>query len=141
MTREFGLSEAQVRFATSGAFGALTTLRPDGSPSTQMMWVDADERGVLINTEIHRRKFRDLQRDPRVAVMIVALTDPYTYLEVRGVVDSIVGGHEAREHIDALAHRYKGAPYASPIASERVIVRIRPTHPVHEHGTIDRPSA
>lgn len=136
MGEQTTLDRSVVDFIRSGAFGVLTTLRPGGGPSTQMMWVDADEQGVLINTEVHRRKYRDLGADPRVAVMIFSLTDPYSYVEVRGEVAGITLGPEARDHIDTLSLRYLGAPYGSPIVSERVLVRIRPTRAPHVHGDI-----
>ena len=34
-------------------------------------WVDADDDHVLINTEVHRAKFKAVERDPRVTVTIL----------------------------------------------------------------------
>ena len=48
------------------------------------MWVDADDDHVLINTEVHRAKFKAVERDPRVTVMIWERENPYSYVEVRG---------------------------------------------------------
>ncbi|MCC5947112.1 MAG: TIGR03618 family F420-dependent PPOX class oxidoreductase [Nitriliruptoraceae bacterium] len=120
--------------ATGRNFGALTTLFEDGTPQTQIMWVDADEDHLLINTEVHRAKFRNLERDPRVTLTIWVEGDPYRYAEVRGVVAGVVRGPEARAHIDACAQRYFGRPYpAEQISSERAIVRIEPRR-VHRNG-------
>ncbi len=107
-------------------FAAFTTLLPDGQPSTHMMWVDADDTHVIINTETGRQKFRNVKRDPRVAVTVFDATNPYRYVEVRGRVVSTVTGSEAREHIDQLSRKYTGGPYANPITSERVILQIEP---------------
>ncbi|HTH06154.1 MAG TPA: pyridoxamine 5'-phosphate oxidase family protein [Ilumatobacteraceae bacterium] len=107
-------------------FAALSVRMPNGQIGTHVMWVDADDDHVLINTEIHRAKFKGMQADPNVTVMIWKLDDPYAYAEVRGVVSGTVGGQEARDHIDALSQKYKGTPYASAITSERVIVQITP---------------
>ena len=65
-------------------FAALTTLLPGGHPQTQVMWVDADDQRLLINTEVHRQKFRNVERDPRVTVMIWDKEDPYRFSEVLG---------------------------------------------------------
>ncbi|MGH9128419.1 MAG: pyridoxamine 5'-phosphate oxidase family protein, partial [Acidimicrobiales bacterium] len=46
-------------------FAALTTLLPDGQPQTNIMWVDCDDAHVLVNTEVHRQKFLDVEREPR----------------------------------------------------------------------------
>ena len=107
-------------------FAALTTLLPGGHPQTQVMWIDADGEQLLINTEVHRQKFRNVERDPRVTVMVWDEQDPYRFGEVRGEVVEKVKGDEAREHIDSLSQKYRGKPYGPTIQSERVILRIAP---------------
>jgi PPOX class probable F420-dependent enzyme len=108
-------------------FAALTTLLPSGHPQTQVMWVDADDQHLLINTEVHRQKFRNVERDPRVTVMIWDKEDPYRFVEVRGEVVEKVMGPEARKHIDELSQKYRGRSYQqSRIRSERVVLRIAP---------------
>ena len=89
-------------------FAALTTLLPDGHPQTQVMWIDANEQHLLVNTEVHRQKFRNVERDPRVTVTIWDKEDPYRFVEVRGEVVEKVKGQEAREHIDELSQKYRG---------------------------------
>ena len=112
--------------ATGLNFAALTTLLPDGSAQTHVMWVDADDEHLLINTEIHRTKYHNLQRDPRATVTIWDRDDPYRFAEVRGRAVAFVTGPEALAHIEACSQRYFGRPYPGPIQSERVIVRIAP---------------
>jgi PPOX class probable F420-dependent enzyme len=111
-------------------FAALTTLLPGGHPQTQVMWVDANEQHLLINTEVHRQKFRNVERDPRVTVTIWDMEDPYRFVEVRGEVVEMVKGQEAREQIDELSHKYRGKPYQTQIQSERVVLRIAPSRQV-----------
>ena len=111
-------------------FAAFTTLLPGGHPQTQVMWVDANEHRLLINTEVHRQKFRNVERDPRVTVTIWDKEDPYRFVEVRGEVVEKVKGQEAREHIDELSQKYRGKPYQTPIRSERVVLRIAPSRQV-----------
>lgn len=112
--------------ATGKNFAALTTLFGDGHPQTQIMWVDADDEHVLINTEIHRQKYKNVQRDPRVTVTVFDADNPYHYAEVRGRVVEEVRGDVARAHIDQLSQKYMGAPYGNPIQSERVLLKIAP---------------
>ena len=107
-------------------FAALTTLLPSGHPQTQVMWVDADGEHLLVNTEMHRQKYRNVERDPRVTLTIWDQKDPYRFVEVRGKVVEKMGGLEARKHIDELSHKYRGGPYQTPIRSERVVLRIAP---------------
>lgn len=108
-------------------FATLSVILRSGRPMTHVMWVDADEDHVLINTEVHRAKFRAVERDPRVTVTIWQRDDPYTYAEVRGRVVATIRGQEARAHIDSLSRKYRGKDYDdSAITSERVILWIAP---------------
>lgn len=128
------LDEHTRALAKGRNFASLTTLRADGSPTAQVMWVDCDDEHILINTEVHRVKYRHMVRDPRVVVLIIDSTDPYTYAEVRGEVVEFVRGEAARAHIDELSERYFGRPYIQEqIESERVICRIRPVTRTREH--------
>jgi PPOX class probable F420-dependent enzyme len=111
-------------------FAALTTLLPSGHPQTQVMWVDANEQQLLVNTEVHRQKFRNVERDPRVTLMIWEKEDSYRFVEVRGEVVEKVKGPEARKLIDELSHKYRGRPYQTRIRSERVVLRIAPLRQV-----------
>jgi PPOX class probable F420-dependent enzyme len=114
-------------------FATLTTLLRDGQPSTHVMWVDADDDHILINTETGRQKFANVQRDPRVSVVLIDAASPYRYVEVRGRVVGTITGAEAREHIDRLSEKYTGGPYSAPIGSERVLLQIEPER-VRVHG-------
>jgi PPOX class probable F420-dependent enzyme len=120
------LEEGVRRLAKEKNFAVLTTLLPDGRPMSHVMWVDCDDEHVLINTEAHRQKARNVRRDPRVTVTIWDAADPYRYAEVRGEVVEIVAGPEARGHIDQLSLKYHGHEYRNPIRSERLLLRIKP---------------
>jgi PPOX class probable F420-dependent enzyme len=114
-------------FITAGNFAALTTLLPSGQPQTQVMWVDADDDHVLINTEVHRAKYANVEHDPRVTVCVWDKDSPYRYVEVRGQVVEAVRGQSARDHIDVLSQRYRGKDYPPEfVQTERVILRIAP---------------
>jgi len=119
--------------ATADNFAALTTLMPDGQPQTQLMWVHADDEHVLINTEVHRQKFKNTERDPRVTVTVFDKENAYRYVEARGRVVGTVRGDEARTDIDDLSQKYMGSPYGNPIQSERVILQIQ-VDKVHKMG-------
>ncbi|MEO6987904.1 MAG: PPOX class F420-dependent oxidoreductase [Aquihabitans sp.] len=120
-------------FASEPNFAALTTLMPDGQPQTQLMWVHASDDQVLINTEVGRQKFRNVQADPRVTVTVFDRENPYRYVEARGRVVGTVGGDEARSHIDELSQKYTGVPYANQIGTDRVILQIE-VDKIHKNG-------
>lgn len=94
------------------------------------MWVDHDGEHILMNTEVHRRKYKNLAEDTRATVTIIDSEDAYSYVEVRGRVVDEIGGQEARDHIDELSRRYFGKDYSNPIQSERVILKIEPEREV-----------
>jgi PPOX class probable F420-dependent enzyme len=112
--------------ATGKNFGALCFQLPSGQLASHVMWVDATDDQLLINTEVHRAKYKAMQQNPDVTVTIWDLENPYRYAEVRGRVAGEVRGDDARDHIDRLSQRYLGQDYAATIQSERVIVRIDP---------------
>lgn len=120
--------------ATGKNFAALSTLSADGQPRTHVMWIDADDDHLLFNTEVHRAKFADVERDPRVTIAVIDAENPYRYVEARGTVVGTVTGPEAKAHIDACAKRYMGADeYPMQIESERVIVKVAPDR-IHKNG-------
>jgi PPOX class probable F420-dependent enzyme len=121
--------EPEVRSLASGSnFAALSTLMSNGQPQVTVMWVDCDQEHIVLNTEVHRQKFKNIRRDPRVTVIIWDKDNLYRYAEVRGEVVETVTGAEARAHIDRLSEKYTGGPYNEKmIQTERVIVKVRPT--------------
>ena len=113
--------------STGRNFGTLSVQLPNGQIATHVMWVDADDEHLLINTEVHRDKYKNVKRDPRVSVTIIDKANPYKYAEVRGKVVEEIRGQEARDDIDRLSQKYNGTDYdPSAIQSERVILKIRP---------------
>ena len=118
------IDEPARSMAQQANFAAFTTMLPSGQPMTHVMWVDCDGEFLLINTETHRAKFRNVQRNPRVTVTIWDRDDPYRYVEVRGRVVDTVRGVIAREHIDELSMRYVNHPYPADKIGERVILKI-----------------
>src|SRR3546814_1509749 len=111
-------------FATTKNFAALTTLGADGTPSTHVMWIDADDDHLIFNTEVHRQTFKNVERDPRVAFTVIDAASHYRYIEARGRVVDTVRAHEAVDHIHETSRSYNGGHYQSEVHSARVIVKI-----------------
>lgn len=135
-TRTHTLSEEQRAFLEQPFYGALTTLREDGSPHTTVVWVDVDDEGVSVNTAAGRAKPRHLERDPRVSLIVIDPQDAYRWLSVSGRAELTTEG--ADEQIDRLAKKYFGHDrYRSRKPGEqRITVRIRPEH-VEGYGLDD----
>jgi PPOX class probable F420-dependent enzyme len=89
----------------------LATIMDDGSPQLTQTWVDTDGEHVVINTVEGFVKLHNIERDPRVVVAVADPAEPFRYVQIRGrVVEQTTEG--GAEHIDMLAHKYTGQPYA-----------------------------
>jgi PPOX class probable F420-dependent enzyme len=121
------LDSTVVRLAKGPNLATVVTLMPDGQPQAQYTWIDTDGEHLLVNTEPQRQRYRNLQRDPRVTVLILG-DNAWDWAEIRGHLVDTVDGQEARDHIDFLANKYLGVEdYPNPIGPEgRIIMRIAP---------------
>jgi PPOX class probable F420-dependent enzyme len=118
------LTEAQRKFLENPFVGAITDLRPDGSPHTTVVWVDVDDQGVSFNTAYGRAKPTYIADDGRVSLTVVDPHDPYRWISVSGTATLVDEG--ADDHIDRLAKKYIDAdvyPFRQP-GERRVTVRI-----------------
>jgi PPOX class probable F420-dependent enzyme len=118
------LTAAERAFLENPFAGVVTTLNPDGSPQSTIVWVDVDDAGVSINTAYGRVKPRNLVLDPRLSLVVVDPEDPYRWLKLNGTGALVDEGADA--HIDRLSKKYTGREvYASRQPGEqRVTVRI-----------------
>lgn len=66
-------------------FAHLATNGLDGTPHSTPMWYRWDGAHLLLSTLTSRQKYRNLRRDPRVAVSILDPEYPYRYLQIRGI--------------------------------------------------------
>jgi PPOX class probable F420-dependent enzyme len=111
------------------AFANLATVMPDGTPQVTPVWVDYDGKHVLVNSARGRRKDKNMEHNPAVALSILDPDNPYRYLEVRGRVAEITE-QGADEHIDKMAKKYLGKdkyPFRQP-GEVRVLYKIEPLH-------------
>jgi PPOX class probable F420-dependent enzyme len=117
---------------------ALTTVMPDGSPQTSVVWCDFDGELVRVNTMRGFLKERNMRRNPRVTLLCYDPRDDGRYLEVRGTVEEMTEDG-AMAHLDALTSKYAGRPMryfgeCVPAALAEtevpVLCSIRPTHVV-----------
>jgi PPOX class probable F420-dependent enzyme len=121
------LKEAERRFLDENPFvGTVTTLRPDGSPHSTIVWVDVEDGKVSFNTARGRAKPRYLAQDPRASLLVVDPNDPYKWVAVSGHAELTEQGADAQ--IDKLAKKYIGKdeyPWRTP-EETRVKVLIEP---------------
>lgn len=65
---------------------ALTTVMPDGSPQTSVVWCDFDGVWVRVNTMRGCAKERNMRANPQVTLLCYDPHQPNRYLEIRGRV-------------------------------------------------------
>jgi PPOX class probable F420-dependent enzyme len=106
-------------------FPHFATIRPDGWPQSNVMWFLWDGGRIKLTHTKTRQKFRNLEHEPRVALSIADPDDPYRYLEVRGIVESIDDDDAQASFYRSLQERYQNV-YDVTDADVRVIVTIRP---------------
>lgn len=106
----------------------LATINPDGTPQVTPTWVDTDGEYVLINTITRRAKYKNIKRNPNVAIAITEHSDPYNTVSIMGRVVEVVTGAVPERHIHQLANKYLGLeknPWSKP-TDNRVILKIKP---------------
>ncbi|MEV5986006.1 PPOX class F420-dependent oxidoreductase [Streptomyces sp. NPDC052051] len=123
------LSDRLKNLLDSPIFIVVGTLQPDGGPQLSPVWVKRDGDAILFSTTADRRKKLNLDRDPRVSIVVQDPRSPYEYAEIRGTVEVSTEG--ARDLIDELSLKYTGKKYAefnpeSVRDAERVVVRVVP---------------
>jgi PPOX class probable F420-dependent enzyme len=119
------LPESHADLLDRPLFAHLATVRPDGSPQTQVMWFRWDGERILMTHTKTRQKYRNFQTEPRVALSIAEPENPYRFLEIRGKVEKIEDDDAEASFYQGLQERY-GQSYPIADAPVRVIVTIRP---------------
>src|SRR5947209_7549166 len=96
-------------------YAVVSTLNGDGSVHNTIVWISADESRVAVNSAVGRKWPSNLERDPRVTVLVYEAENPYNYVEIRGTATSSL--EDADEHINGLTKKYIGQdeyPFRQP---------------------------
>ena len=73
-------------------YAHVATLLPDGAPHTVPVWIAREGEDVVILTGPGSRKARNTERDPRVAISLIDVDQPYASVLIRRrVVERIDG--------------------------------------------------
>ena len=90
----------------------LATLRTDGSPRNHVVWVGLEGDDVLVCTSDVTWKARDMRRDPRVALSVADLANPYRMAMLQGLVVE-ERPDEGCRYMDPISVKYTGARFPS----------------------------
>ncbi|SEF37915.1 PPOX class probable F420-dependent enzyme [Amycolatopsis pretoriensis] len=117
------LTEAARAVLDGSHTAVLTTSNADGRPQSSVIFVKRDGDTVVFSTVKGRLKTRNMERDPRVSLLVSA--NPGRWAEIRGSVE--IADDPEKVLLHEMYARYMGGqtPPAEPDA-QRLIVRIVP---------------
>ena len=113
-------------------YAVISTLNSDGTVHNAVIWISAEDGAVAVNSAVGRKWPTNLERDPRVNVLVQEAGNPYHYVEIRGTATASTEG--ADEHINALSKKYIDQdeyPFRQP-GEQRIKFVIQPEHIRHQ---------
>lgn len=117
--------DPEIRDVLDGASLAhLATVLADGSPHAVPVFVGTEGDHIAIFTDPQSFKARNLHRDPRVALSIAPVENPFNPVVIRGRVIEWIDGEPAWQIIDRIAMKYTGQPYSREF--RRAVALIEP---------------
>jgi PPOX class probable F420-dependent enzyme len=106
-------------------YAHVATVRPDGGPQSSPMWFGWDGEHIRMTHTSKRQKFRNFERDPRIALSIVDPEGPLRGMEIRGTV-SITHDDDEASFYQGLQRRY-GRIYPIEDVDVRIILTVEAT--------------
>ena len=113
----------------STAVAYVATIGPKGEPQVNPVWFDWDGEHVKISQTKTRQKYKNVGRDPQIALSIVDPENHLRYIEIRGEVVR-VGEDAYIDFISSMAKKYLGVdryPNLQP-GDERIVLHVEPRH-------------
>jgi PPOX class probable F420-dependent enzyme len=111
----------------SNALAHVATVGPKGEPQVNPVWFGWDGTHLRFSQTTTRQKYKNVQREPRIALSIVDPENPYRYLEIRGRVVAVEPDPNL-DFINSMAKKYLGQdkyPWHNP-GDERVVIVVEP---------------
>lgn len=110
----------------------VSTFNADGSILSTVVWISLEDGELAVNSAAGRRWPTNLERDPRLTVVVYDASNPYDYVAVRGTARGT--RQDADDHIDRLTQKYMNQdkyPLRQP-GEERVKYVIEPERVRHQ---------
>jgi PPOX class probable F420-dependent enzyme len=122
--------QTAARILSGPHLSVLSTTNADGSPQSSVIFVKPDGDDILFSTIKGRRKTANMQRDPRVSLLVHGLSTgegEFTYAVISGPAELTDDPEGAFHHVMYGMYMGGATPPAEP-GAERLIVRLRPDH-------------
>jgi PPOX class probable F420-dependent enzyme len=119
------LSQRAQQLVEKPLLAVIGTLRPSGGIELVPVWFEYRDGYFWVNSAKGRAWPRNLERDPRITLLIVDKQDDHYWAQVEGrVVEATTEGADA--HINRLSHRYTGKDYTLRPGMVRIRFKIDP---------------
>jgi PPOX class probable F420-dependent enzyme len=133
------MTPSQVRsFVTHGTRTAkVATVMKDGQPHVTPVWFVLDGEQIVFTTGGNTAKGRNLQRDPRIALVVEDDEPPFAFVHIRGRVTIHEGHEELLRFATAIGSRYMGEARAEEFGQRNAVpgellVRVTPERVIAE---------
>lgn len=113
-------------------FGALGTVRPDDGVQVNPMWFEFDGETVRFTHTTKRAKYRNLQQNPAMSLMVFDPDDPQRYLEVRGSLVEAIPDPTGSFYV-RLQQRYGSTSDAPPPDAEVRVILVMSVERTAQH--------
>ncbi|NLT31375.1 MAG: PPOX class F420-dependent oxidoreductase [Propionibacterium sp.] len=115
-------TDSQKALLARPIYASLGTIRPDNTVTVNPMWFEFDGEVVKFTHTSTRGKYRNLQQNPSMCLMVLDPDNPFNYAELRGSLKEVVEDPTGSFWVH-LAERYgnPGAP-APDDSPDRVIL-------------------
>lgn len=123
------IPEGYADLLRSTAVAHVATIGPKGEPQVNPVWFDWDGEHVKISQTKTRQKYKNVGRDPHVALSIVDPENHLRYIEIRGEVVRVEEDPNI-DFISSMAKKYLGVdryPNHQP-GDERIVLYVKPRH-------------
>jgi PPOX class probable F420-dependent enzyme len=107
----------------------ISTLNDDGSIHSTVVWQEAVDGKLIINSALGRRWPTNLLRDPRITAVVYGQDNPYDYVMIRGTATGETEGADAQ--ISRLAKKYTGSDDFNHPGEERITFVVEPVRVAH----------
>lgn len=131
------LNDADRTLLDLSGFARMATLMPDGAPQLTVLWYRCVDDALRIVCPAGAQKRRNLERDPRVSVVVEDPASAARFIELRGRAEVVHDDAGARLELAHIARRYVGARAESMVAAlsdaPRVILVVHPERVIRRY--------
>ncbi|WP_349898359.1 PPOX class F420-dependent oxidoreductase [Parafrigoribacterium soli] len=113
-------------------FGTLGTIRPDNTVQVNPMWFQYDGEHLRFTHTTKRAKYRNLQQNPSMSLVVMDPDDPMRYLELRGRLVEAIPDPSGAFYV-VLGKRYGNAEQQPPADSPDRVILVMSVEHVTKH--------